>query len=379
MQNLNKKKIQVQGTIGIIGGGQLGQMLAQSARILGMQVIILDPNKECPAAYFADDQIVAAYSDFNAIDQLATQADVLTYEFENVDVDALKQVANKVEIPQGTDLLEITRDRIKEKTFLNQNGFLTTAFRIINSEEDLKKAIKEIGMPCFLKTCKGGYDGKGQTQIKSEQDFKTGTQILKHKPCILEKKIDFKLECSVMVGRSLTGDVSVFPVSENIHQNQILHESIVPARIEPKIQKKIQTIAVDVANKINLYGILGIEMFVGIDDQIYINELAPRPHNSGHYSIEACNFSQFDIHNKAICGWKMPQIDLLSKVIMINVLGQHLNKVRQVLPEHSNWHFHDYRKDEIRKNRKMGHITILTDNIEEELVQLEQTNIWNED
>lgn len=375
MLTLNKR-IEQGDTIGIIGGGQLGQMLAFSAKATGMKVIVLDPDSTCPTGQVCDRQIVAPYDDVNAIQQLAAEADVITYEFENVDLDALDAVKDVVSIPQGTELLRITKDRIREKTFLKEHGFQTAKFAVINNEHDFQIKLEKVGFPCYLKTCEGGYDGKGQVRLNNEDDLKQTKEILQHCPCILEKAVDFKCECSVMVGRNVDGAISVFPVSENIHRNQILHESIVPARIPSKVAVHAEETAVAIAQALDLCGILGIEMFIGNDDQVYINELAPRPHNSGHYSIEACNFSQFDIHNRAICNWPMPQIKLLQPVVMVNVLGQHVSGVRNLIFEKLDWHFHDYGKSEVRLNRKMGHITILTNQLDQTLKEIDQTGIW---
>lgn len=180
-----------------------------------------------------------------------------------------------------------------------------------------------------------------------------------------------------MVGRNENGEVTVFPVSENIHHDEILHLSIVPARISAELQKKAQQMAVKIADAINLRGILGVEMFVGHDGEIYINELAPRPHNSGHYSIEACNFSQFAVHNRAVCNWPLPKIKLLSPVVMVNVLGQHVAGVRDQIAKRPNWHFHDYGKAEVRHNRKMGHVTILTNDVNQTIKEIADTHIWD--
>ena len=377
MPTLNKR-IEQGDTIGIIGGGQLGQMLAFSAKAAGMKVIVLDPDPTCPTGQVCDRQIVAPYDDVNAIQQLAAEADVLTYEFENVDLDALDAVKDVVSIPQGTELLRITKDRIREKTFLKEHGFQTAKFAAINNEHDFQIELEKMGFPCYLKTCEGGYDGKGQVRLNSEKDLGQTKEILQHCPCILEKAVDFKCECSVMVGRNVDGAISVFPVSENIHRNQILHESIVPARIPSEVAVHAEETAVAIARALDLCGILGIEMFIGNDNQVYINELAPRPHNSGHYSIEACNFSQFDIHNRAICNWPMPQIKLLQPVVMVNVLGQHVSEVRNLIFEKPDWHFHDYGKNEVRLNRKMGHITILTNQLDQTLKEIDQTGIWKQ-
>lgn len=363
-------------TIGIIGGGQLGQMMALDAKQTGMKVIILDPTPNCPAGQVADEQIVAPYADTKAIEKLADKADVLTYEFENVDLNALEDVQDRVYLPQGTNLLYTTKNRLREKNFLRQAGVKTAPFMVVHTSAELKDAVKKIGYPAVLKTSEGGYDGHGQEVLRNKDDLDKCAPILATGDCILEGWVPFNRECSVMVGRNEDGEITAFPVSENIHHDEILHLSIVPARISSELQQKAQKIAVQIAQAINLRGILGVEMFVTDDGEIYINELAPRPHNSGHYSIEACNFSQFAIHNRAICNWPLPQVELLKPVVMVNVLGQHVNGVRQQIQKKADWHFHDYGKAEVRHNRKMGHVTILTDDIEATLAEIDNTGIW---
>ena len=333
----------------------------------------------CPCGQVADKQIVAEYSDVKAIEELAKESDVLTYEFENVDLQALKDVADKVKIPQGTNLLYITKHRLREKNFLRSAGCMTAPYLPVKNMADLKEAIKKIGYNCVLKTCEGGYDGHGQEVLQSDADLKNNAhikEILATGDCILEGWVPFKVEASVMVARNAKGEVTVFPVSENYNADEILHISIVPARVSKEIYAKAQAIAKQIAEAIHLRGILGVELFILDNGDIYVNELAPRPHNSGHYSIEACNFDQFDIHDRAICNWPLPKIKLLSKVVMVNVLGQHVAGVRKVIPEKSNWHFHYYGKAEIRHNRKMGHVTILTDDIEKTLQEINDTHIW---
>ncbi len=371
------KMIQQGQTIGIIGGGQLGQMMALDVKQTGMKVIILDPTPHCPAGQVADEQIVAPYADVKAIEELARRSDVLTYEFENVDLHALEDVADKVYVPQGTHLLYTTKNRIREKTFLRNAGLKTAPFMAVHNRADLENAVAKIGFPSVLKTCEGGYDGHGQEVLHSEDDLAKCDGILSTKDAILEGWVPFKLECSVMVGRNENGEVTVFPVSENIHHDEILHLSIVPARISTELQQQAQQMAVKIAGAIDLRGILGVEMFVGHDGEIYINELAPRPHNSGHYSIEACNFSQFAVHNRAVCNWPLPKIQLLSPVVMVNVLGQHVAGVRDQIAKRPNWHFHDYGKAEVRHNRKMGHVTILTDDVNQTIKEIADTHIWD--
>lgn len=384
MPNLTKHQeayIEQGKTIGIIGGGQLGQMMAFSAKAAGMKVIILDPTPQCPAAQAADGQIVAPYADVAAIKELARRADVLTYEFENVDLQALEDVADQVAIPQGTNLLYTTKNRIREKTFLRDAGLQTAPFAAVKNRADLNAAVEKLGYPCVLKTCEGGYDGHGQMVLKSAQDLDDPIteEVLQYGDDILEGWVPFKMECSVMVARNTDGDITVFPVSENIHAHEILHLSIVPARMPVEWQQRAQQMAEKIAEAIDLKGILGVEMFVGADGQLYVNELAPRPHNSGHYTIEACNFSQFAVHNRAICNWPLPKIKLMSPVVMVNVLGQHVAGTRRLIHEYPQWHFHDYGKAESRHNRKMGHVTILTDDIEATLKQIKDSHVWDDE
>ncbi len=259
--SLTKQRIEQGQTIGIIGGGQLGQMLTFSAKKAGFRVLILDPNPDCSAGQAADDQIVAPYADRQAINELAQRSDVLTYEFENVDLAALRAVQDQVMIPQGTELLAITKNRLREKTFLKNNGLQVAPFAAVNDQNDLQAAIRKIGLPAVLKTCEGGYDGKAQVVLQTSADLPAAAKLLQQGKCILEGWIDFSHECSVMVGRNWDGQVSIFPVSENIHRNEILHESIVPARIPPAAQKAAQQMAQKIASALDLCGILGVEFF----------------------------------------------------------------------------------------------------------------------
>lgn len=369
-------------TIGIIGGGQLGQMMALSAKAAGMRVVILDPTPACPAAQVADEQITAPYNDQSAIERLAARADVLTYEFENVDLNALEAVKHRVSIPQGTRLLYTTKNRSREKTFLQEAAQVPTApFLPVKNQANLVAATARLGYPCVLKTSEGGYDGHGQAVLKSPQDLTAPltNEVLSYGDDILEGWVPFELECSVMVARNARGEVTTFPVSENIHAHEILHLSIVPARMPQAWQARARKLAVKIAETLDLKGILGVEMFVTKNGQIYVNELAPRPHNSGHYTIEACNFSQFSVHNRAICNWPLPKIKLLSPAVMVNVLGQHVAGTRQLIARYPQWHFHDYGKAEIRHNRKMGHVTILTDDIARTLRQIKATHVWDDE
>lgn len=363
-------------TIGIIGGGQLGRMMAFSAKERGYKIAVLDPAKNCPTAQVTDHHIEAAYDDAEALDKLAEISDVLTYEFENVDAGTIEKVIDQVRVPQGTDLLLVTQNRLKEKEFLKKSGIPVAAYAKISTIEELDIAINEFGYPSVLKTIQGGYDGKGQYVLKAKADLSEAASLLENGICILEKWVEFEKEVSIMVTRNDRGHISTFPASENIHRNNILLKSVIPARVSEKVQNEARRIAEEIAEKLQLVGVLGIELFVTKNDHLYANELAPRPHNSGHYSIEACSNSQFDMHIRAICGYSLPKVELLKSAIMVNILGEHLKKALELNESKPSWHVHDYGKMDVKIGRKMGHVTILTENVEETLKEINETKIW---
>lgn len=347
-------------TIGIIGGGQLGQMMAISAIYMGHKVITLDPTADCPASRVSE-VIVAPYSDVEALRQLAERCDVLTYEFENVDADALDAVVTAGQLPQGTDLLRISQNRIFEKDFLaNKAGVTVAPYRVVTSSLDLENL--DFSKNYVLKTATGGYDGHGQVVIRSEADLEAASKLANSAECVLEEFVDFDLEISVIVSGNGT-DVTVFPVQENIHRNNILSKTIVPARISDTLAQKAKDMAIKIAEQLHLSGTLCVEMFVA-GNEILVNEIAPRPHNSGHYSIEACDFSQFDTHILGVLGQPLPAINLHAPAVMLNVLGQHMEQARVYITKNPSAHLHLYGKLEAKHNRKMGHVTVLGEDIE---------------
>ncbi|MCC5895399.1 MAG: 5-(carboxyamino)imidazole ribonucleotide synthase [Alkalibacterium sp.] len=366
-------------TIGIIGGGQLGRMMAFSAKERGYRIAVLDPTPDCPTAQVADWHIEAAYDDLDALKELAERSDVLTYEFENVDAETIDRVQNEVNIaiPQGTDLLLITQNRLSEKDFLKKAGIPIASYAKIETKADLIDAISTLGYPCVLKTIRGGYDGKGQSVLKSDSDIAEAVSLLGNGICVLEEWVSFKKELSIMVARNESGQVVTMPVSENIHYDNILLKSIVPARVSDETLNEARLIAETIAEKMALVGVLGVELFFTESGEIYANELAPRPHNSGHYSIEACSDSQFDLHIRAICGYPLPEVELLKPAVMVNILGEHFEKALELNSSQPKWHVHDYGKNGVKVGRKMGHVTILTDAIEETLRTIDETKIWN--
>ncbi len=374
----NLDKLHLPGeSIGIIGGGQLGQMMAASAKEKGFKVLVLDPTPNCSAAQVADEQIVAEYSDLPALIKLAQRVDVLTYEFENVDAEAIAIVKKYTDVPQGTKALVVTQNRIREKDFLSENGFPVVKHHIVKSMDEFRRSIDEIGLPAILKTVEGGYDGKGQIRIEdqsySEDDIQ---ELLNTGICILEQQIDLFKEVSVVISGNQKGEHSVFPVIENEHHNNILHISNCPAMIKHETQAKCLQVAREIAKELNLVGTMCIEFFISTDHEVFVNEIAPRPHNSGHLTIESCNVSQFDTHILGICNWPMPKVKLFNSAIMVNLLGQHIYRAKKKIQDHVEWYFHDYGKDVAKPNRKMGHITILTDDIEATKDEIHNDPIW---
>ncbi|MBC2317834.1 5-(carboxyamino)imidazole ribonucleotide synthase [Listeria booriae] len=363
-------------TIGIIGGGQLGRMMALAAKAMGYKVIVLDPTVDAPCAQVADEQIVANYTDLNALKELAEKSDVVTYEFENVDNDALHSIENSVRIPQGSELLSITQDRILEKAYLESLNINLAPYAVIVDRDDIEQHINSLGYPAVLKTTQGGYDGKGQYVIQSEEDIDKAVELLRFGTCVLEAWIPFEREVSVIVARNSEGQIETFPVAENDHKNNILHTTVVPAALDEESIHEAEAIAVKLAEYLHLEGVLAVEMFVTGSGAIYVNELAPRPHNSGHYTIEACNISQFTQHIRAIVGLPLLKPELLRPAMMVNILGQHVDGVNEVLAEHPDWFVHYYGKQEAKIDRKMGHITVLSDNPLVEVEKMRATQIW---
>jgi 5-(carboxyamino)imidazole ribonucleotide synthase len=374
--NLSNRTILPGATIGIIGGGQLGRMMALAAKAQGFRIAVLEPTEDSPCGQVADIEVIGAYDDREAIGKLAKVSDVITYEFENIDADTLMWLCNQAYVPQGPRLLTITQDRIKEKAAIQQSGVEVAPYEVINSLEDLFLKINTIGYPAVLKTARGGYDGKGQLVIREPQDLSKGEPLLKHGACVLEKWIPFEKELSVIVTRKLDGETSFLPVAENRHVENILDTTIVPARISEVLQNEAVLLAKKLADSLQLVGTLAVEMFLTSGGAIYINELAPRPHNSGHFSIEACETSQFEQHIRAICNWPLGNTGLLKPAVMVNLLGEHLENLYKEIPTMNDWKIHLYGKKEAKTKRKMGHVTILRDNVEIALAEMNESSIW---
>ncbi|MGY6208726.1 5-(carboxyamino)imidazole ribonucleotide synthase [Cytobacillus firmus] len=374
--NLSNTTILPGQTIGIIGGGQLGRMMALAAKANGFRIAILDPAEDSPCGQVADIKIIGEYGHLDSIKKLADVSDVVTYEFENISAEALEWLCANAHVPQGSEVLEITQDRTKEKTAIQKAGCVVAPYAVITTEKDIYDNIEKLGYPAVLKTSRGGYDGKGQVVIKSGQDIKKAAELLDNGVCVLEKWIAFEKEISVIICRNISGEKAVFPVGENVHKENILHQTIVPAMITADAEERAVKAANQLAEALSLVGTLAVEMFLTKDGQIYINELAPRPHNSGHYSIEACETSQFEQHIRAVCNWPLGSTELLKPAVMVNILGEHQEPLIKKIPELDDWKIHLYGKKDAKYKRKMGHVTLLRNSAEEAIEEAEKSGIW---
>lgn len=376
MISLAKQTIFPNATIGIIGGGQLGRYMAVSAKQMGYRAAALDPVTQSPCGQVADTEITAAYSDLEAIRQLAEISDVVTYEFENIDYDALNQLKEEAYLPQGSELLLLTQNRETEKKGIVDAGCEVAPYRIVHDEKELENAADVLGLPAVLKTCRGGYDGKGQYVIKEKEQLHEAAALLTHGTCILESWVPFQMELSVIVARSVHGEIAVFPVAENIHKHNILFQSIVPARVDDRIEEKAKELATTLAEKLGLVGTLAVELFLTNEGKLLVNELAPRPHNSGHYTLDLCETSQFEQHVRAICGLPLGGTALLSEGMMVNLLGDEVDipKEHPGLLKESKLYL--YGKHEVKAGRKMGHMTFMKKLDDEWMTNI--TKIWTE-
>ena len=359
---MNFNKLKFGATIGIIGGGQLGKMMAQSAQKMGYKVIVLDPDEACPCQFVAHEFIHAAYDDEAALTALGERSDVITYEFENIAAQQLKDLSSKFNIPQGYQAIQLLQDRLTEKQTLAAAGVQLAPFYQVTNESDLNEAASQLGYPFIVKTRFGGYDGKGQVLVKDEHALTEARELVTAQECVAEQYLDLACEVSLTVTIGNNNQVTYFPLQENEHQNQILFKTIVPAR---KDHTEAARRAVEkIITEIHFVGTFTVEFFIDQNDALYVNEIAPRPHNSGHYSIEACDYSQFDTHILAVTGQDLPdEVALLKPAVMMNLLGRDLDLIEDQFASHPEWHVHIYGKASRKPDRKMGHMTILTDDV----------------
>lgn len=336
-------------------------MSAKAAQGLGIKVIIFTPEDDSPAAKFADDTIVAKYDDRSALEAFAARVDYISYEFENIPVDTVKFLKQFKPVSPDERLLEITQDRLAEKQFLNDIGIPTAKWKAVYSADDVRGVLAEWGVDrCILKTTRFGYDGKGQAFIKSPDEIDAAWADLSSDVLIAESLVDFACEISVIVARDKNGNAVTYEPSVNLHQGGILHSSISPSDLPRHILERAQGVTKTLAEGVDLQGVLALELFVTREGKLLANEIAPRTHNSGHWTIEACKHSQFENHVRAVCNMDVLPPEQIYKAEMFNLIGDDINKLADY-PAGENVFIHDYGKGDVRPGRKMGHVTITSE------------------
>ncbi len=345
--------------LGILGGGQLGRMSAQAAAKLNIKTIILTPEENSPASQVANKTLQAEYTDEQALNTLADQCDVISYEFENIPVETVAFLKKYKPVYPDDSLLQITQDRIQEKTFLNQIGIKTTQWSEINGLNDAQKHVQTYSLPTILKTTRFGYDGKGQTKIDTLDDAPQALQTLGSDTLIAEAVIDFEHELSVIIARDKNGAMVTYGPMLNLHKNHILSETFYPGPFSEEIKTAAIAMTKTLAEKTNLIGVLCLEMFLTRDGTLLANEIAPRTHNSGHWTIDACDASQFENHVRAVCGLPLKEPNP-RPARMLNLIGDDVRKADEYARQ-KNACVHLYGKHDIKPGRKMGHVTFLED------------------
>jgi len=348
--------------LGIIGGGQLGMMITEAAKNLSeyiSEITVLDPTENCPAAQAGAKQIVGDFKDEIAILKLAEQSDIITYEIESGNTDVLSKL--KAEIEPSPSTLGIIQDKLSQKTFLSENGLLVSQFYEITSLDNLREKIKDLGLPVLLKSRRDAYDGRGNFKITSSNEIEKAYQHFDGKSLMVEKFVNFKMEVSVIAARNTKGDITIYPLVENIHENNILKMTIAPARVSDDVITNAGEIAKKTMEVLKGAGIFGIEMFIDQDNKILINEIAPRVHNSGHHTLQSCKTSQFEQHLRAILGLDLGSTDLVHKTVMCNILGPNgfEGKYKPVQLEKDGAYLKMYGKDVSKPQRKLGHFNVV--------------------
>ncbi|HEX9829800.1 MAG TPA: 5-(carboxyamino)imidazole ribonucleotide synthase [Bacteroidota bacterium] len=349
-------------TIGIIGGGQLGMMTVREAQRMGYRTVVWDPDPGCPASRLADDTIVAPFDDPHAATILIDNSDIVTYEFENVDSAAVERVEQSTTVYPGSRILKIAQHRRKEKEELHTRGFPVVKHAVATKPDELSAAVSTVQLPVVVKTTTAGYDGKGQAVLRTQGEMETFLKehINGTREFIVEQFVELAFELSCIAVRSNTGEVVAYPISENTHRNNILHKTFVPARVSEALLKQALELGTSIIESFGMVGVLCVEMFVTKGGALLVNELAPRPHNSGHYSLDATTCSQFEALVRAVCGLTVPEPRLLAPCAMVNLLGKHLERVKvPELVRMPGVKLHLYGKKRIEPNRKMGHVTVL--------------------
>jgi len=344
-------------TIGILGGGQLGRMLSVAAARLGFKTCIFEPAGDCPASHVSNYHFKAAYEDETALLAFADAVDVITYEFENIPTAALDLLETHAPIRPGRRVLAVSQDRLTEKAFLSEQGVGTAPFAAVDDEVDLAEALAEIGTPAILKTRRFGYDGKGQARIEIPDDAEAALERLAGAPAILEGRVEFTREVSVIAARGLDGSVACFDPGENIHRDGILHTTTVPAALSPGQRSDAVLAAANILNALHYVGVMGVELFV-TPQGLLVNEIAPRVHNSGHWTQNGCLIDQFEQHIRAVAGWPLGDGSRHANVMMENLIGADVGRVHDLASTGTAIHL--YGKTEARPGRKMGHINRIT-------------------
>ena len=350
--------------LGIIGGGQLGMMLTEAAQNMKEEiskVIVLDPTENCPAAKVGAEQIIADFKDEESIKKLSELSDIITYEIESGNSDVLKKLEANTEINPSPETLRIIQDKFLQKQFLQENGIAVAEFEKVENREELEKMIEKLGLPLLLKTRRDAYDGRGNYKINSKSDIDDALDLFAGKTLMVEKFVNFQKEVSVIAARNTKGEISTYPVVENLHENNILRMTIAPGRVSEKVRKEAEEVAHKTMEVLHGAGVFGIEMFVTQDERILINEIAPRVHNSGHHTLQSSNISQFELHLRAILGMELGDTSIKSPTIMYNILGPHTFKgeYNVLHREEENIFLKMYGKLESKPQRKIGHINIV--------------------
>ncbi len=362
-------------TLGVLGGGQLGRMFVQAARSIGYRVWVLDADPHSPAGSIADRHLVAPYTEAAALREMSSHCAAITTEFENVPAETLAFLEARVPVRPGSSAVAIARDRIQEKTFIRGLGLATAPFVAVCTSEDLAQACTRIKLPALLKTAQLGYDGKGQFLIESAADALRGFHQLREAACILEERVELQQELSVILARSVDGSMAVYPVGENVHVDGVLDTTSVPARIPPAIAQQAVQMAQSLAVALDYCGVLAVEFFLTRSGELLINEMAPRPHNSGHYTLDACVTSQFEQQVRTLCGLPPGATTLLSPAVMVNLLGDLWRGNAppwQRLFQHPGAKLHLYGKRQARQGRKMGHYTCLAAQLDDAAAMAEE-------
>ena len=353
-------------TLGLLGGGQLGRMFTVAARTLGYRVTVLDPDPLSPAAEFATGHLNTGYTDPAALDELARTCAAVTTEFENAPAAALDAIAARTVVRPAGASVAVAQDRRREKAFFAERGFPLGAWAAIETAADIPAALARVKLPALLKTARLGYDGKGQARIARAAELERTWQQWKSAPCVLEELLALEREVSVVLARSDDGAVAVFPVAENRHAGGILDVTIAPARITPALAREATELAARMAAELGYVGVMAVEMFV-VGGRLLVNEIAPRPHNSGHYTIDACRTSQFEQQVRVLCGLPLGDPSQHTPAVMVNLLGD-IWRGREpdwaAVLKHPGAHLHLYGKRDARPGRKMGHVTVCEGTLE---------------